>query len=1012
MPGPVGATGIEAEIDPDGKVTVDATQPGTPADGKFSQGDVLTGVNGAELTGKRLDLMMILGKALNEAEATNGILAFDVRTAQGESRRVNVSIPVLGAYSPTFPLDCEKSRMIIARAAEFYAGADRLKTHDLWSALECLFLLSTGDDWYVPRVKEYFAQFLDENGAVKGLADHSWFNGYNGIAVAEYYLRTGDRSVLPILQHYCNDAAERQAYGVGWGHWGYSVRPDYEAGGGMMHSAGNQMLLTLMLGKMCGVEVNDETLLGALTHWYRFAGRGAIPVSDMRPWFILRSAGRDGATAALMHIAAGARGDVSIYREARDYLVLSSVTSRPEISHNWEVYWHSLVDHFMLDIEPRRYHEAMQRQRWRYDLGRQASGAFAALPETDRIDYASAGISLALAFTAPLRNLQITGAPRSAYAQEFILPERLWGTEADRAFLSARHHPDFHKYGEEEDIDVTRQQLPLGLRYSPGDVKNLPLDGLLRDVRHARCEIRMAAAKALRANGRMAELEALLRDPDPRLRRAALDGINDYHAWFLEPAIGRHALKAEAFTPAMCEAISAMLTDPDEAWYVVDGALTALNNAPIETIEKNLPNILRWATHEDWWLRESAFFALMGFRNDEERFLEHLPTLITMMIREYPYNPRHKMKKQLETALAQWKTDSRVGRVIVDGLTRAALESEVLPDLGPYQRSREGAANVIEAALAAIRQAPEAAPDLAEVLAGSGRLGAMETGILMDIVNSVDKEGGYRPIGLYPALKTLPEPQKGQLEKTLFSAFRPELIRRFNTIDEGTLSRYLDMIVVLTRLGKETAGWQDIGVPGRADRVWRYRSFDPQKEEEKLDPRIGPPNRLRKVTLPAGMDGWFRPGFDDRSWTSGRTPIGVGVYTAHGHGRAWTPTPDHSFENNAAWGDGEFLAMRTTFDVADTDFDYYRIKILADQGYDIYLNGEKIHSFSWFQHVPNYRSILLRGKEAANLTVGANTLAVYGNVRYERNKSTGEFQPVGQLDIYLEGLRKKDVGLE
>ena len=107
-------------------------------------------------------------------------------------------------------MKCAKSNKIIKQAAEFYSRKDRLKKHGFYNALACLFLLSTGDDQYVPRVKEYFAQFLTKDGGVKGIGEMTWDNGYNGIACAEYYLRTGDRSVLPILQHYCDDARDRQ----------------------------------------------------------------------------------------------------------------------------------------------------------------------------------------------------------------------------------------------------------------------------------------------------------------------------------------------------------------------------------------------------------------------------------------------------------------------------------------------------------------------------------------------------------------------------------------------------------------------------------------------------------------------------------------------------------------------------------------------------------------------------------------------------------------------------------
>ena len=73
----------------------------------------------------------------------------------------------MGAYSKTFPLHCDKSKKIIKQAAEFYSGKDRLKEHTFLNALACLFLLSTGDDAYVPRVKEYFSQFLSPDGSVK-----------------------------------------------------------------------------------------------------------------------------------------------------------------------------------------------------------------------------------------------------------------------------------------------------------------------------------------------------------------------------------------------------------------------------------------------------------------------------------------------------------------------------------------------------------------------------------------------------------------------------------------------------------------------------------------------------------------------------------------------------------------------------------------------------------------------------------------------------------------------------
>ncbi|MEI6605612.1 MAG: DUF6288 domain-containing protein [Verrucomicrobiota bacterium] len=1006
--GPIGATGIEARIYPGVKVTVENIQPNTPASGKLSKGDVVLGINGAILEGK--NPLVVLGTALTEAEATDGVLTFDIKPGKdGAPKQVTITIPVLGAYSKTFPLDCAKSKTIIRRAAEFYAGKDRLKGHGFMNGLACLFLLSTGDDRYVPRVKEYFSQFLKPDGGITGIGGMTWDNGYNGIACAEYYLRTGDRAVLPILQHYCDDAQRRQLYNIGWNHWDYGFNPSYEAGGGMLHSAGNQVLLTLVLCKVCGVNVDEKTLLGALRHWYRFAGHGTIPVADQRPWHVFRSGGRDGATAAVMHVASGALGNATIYKRASEYLAMTALTSWPSREYNWEVIWDSLASPYMLEYNPDLYYQTQQRFRWSFDLYRQASGAFSFPPGHESLKATDAGISLALAFTAPLKTLHMTGAPRSKYAHDFTLPEHLWGTDADLAFLSSKPNKDFYKYGKDDEIQVPFWQLPVGLQYGPQNVKGLALDMMLKNVRHARYEVRTAAAKALCMNQCFSELEALLRDPDPRLRRAALDGINDYHSWFLEPAVGRQALKAGQYTPAMNEAITRILSDPKEAWYVIDGALQALHHAPVELISKNIPRILPWATHEDWWLRESAFMALMGLQDDEALFTKYLPALTAIMIKEYNFNPHFQMIQQLRNAAAKWNNDSPVGKLIIAGFAHAAKESKVVPDVGALPRSREGTTNMVESALALIRQAPESAAGLAEVLAAGGHLGVMDTTSFMKIIKGQDGHVSDRFVGLYPALATVPPEQKQKLAAILFDVFRPELVRRYQAGKEQDAGELLDMIVDLTRLKKQIVGWHAVGGPAPAERIWRYCALDPSSEKEKLLPRES--KRFRDITLPPGMERWFSPEFDDSKWKSGCTPIGVGVFKAHGHGLMWTATPEHSFKNNSDWGDGEFLLMRTTFNVTDLDDDCYRLNILSDQGYHIYLNGHMIHSFIWGEHLPKYVQSLL-GKDAVrHLKKGTNTLAVYCNVRYEQDAKTKNYHPVGQMDLSLEGLKKKEIGI-
>ena len=130
------------------------------------------------------------------------------------------------------------------------------------------------------------------------------------------------------MQFYCDDAKRRQKWGCGWVHWGDGVGPGYVAGG-LMNPAGAQVLTTLLLAKECGVNVDEETLLGSLRFFYRFAGRGTVPYGDHRGEGGLGSNGKDGMIAAAMQIAAGSQGDVTSYEMARQYLGMSMLTSYP-----------------------------------------------------------------------------------------------------------------------------------------------------------------------------------------------------------------------------------------------------------------------------------------------------------------------------------------------------------------------------------------------------------------------------------------------------------------------------------------------------------------------------------------------------------------------------------------------------------------------------------------------------------------------------------------------------------
>ena len=102
-----------ARVYPGVILKVEEMMPASTCEGKFAKQEILTGINGTALKG--LDSFVAMGNALTKAEATDGKMVFDVTSADGKTqRKETVTIPVLGAYSKTWPLDCPKSKRIIA----------------------------------------------------------------------------------------------------------------------------------------------------------------------------------------------------------------------------------------------------------------------------------------------------------------------------------------------------------------------------------------------------------------------------------------------------------------------------------------------------------------------------------------------------------------------------------------------------------------------------------------------------------------------------------------------------------------------------------------------------------------------------------------------------------------------------------------------------------------------------------------------------------------------------------
>ncbi|MDT8389155.1 MAG: DUF6288 domain-containing protein [Lentisphaeria bacterium] len=237
---------------------------GSPADSKLFEGDVIYSANGAMLGWKAWEVM---AAAITESETRekNGKLVLGVRR-DGENRDVELTLEVMGTYSPTAPYDCPKTEKIIADLQNWVVaqGADAgfLNT-------DAIFLLATGDpemQGYVRRVIYKIMAGMDPNKEINPVGGmKSWHSSANAFLFGEYYLATGDRNALPYLKWFCDRlAATQNKQEGGWRH-NFPGGPTY----GLIPNAGLPGVMGMQFAKEAGVDIDMDSFALGVQHFGR-----------------------------------------------------------------------------------------------------------------------------------------------------------------------------------------------------------------------------------------------------------------------------------------------------------------------------------------------------------------------------------------------------------------------------------------------------------------------------------------------------------------------------------------------------------------------------------------------------------------------------------------------------------------------------------------------------------------------------------------------------------------------
>jgi hypothetical protein len=371
-----------------------------------------------------------------------------------------------------------------------------------------------------------------------------------------------------------------------------------------------------------------------------------------------------------------------------------------------------------------------------------------------------------------------------------------------------------------------------------------------------------------------------------------------------------------------------------------------------------------------------------------------------MFTRENRPSARNNMLDRLRKLTARFKADSDLGKMTAAIYQSAARETSVLPG----DRASEGGHTLMKAVEAGVNYSAKNALTLAILL--KPRLPELQTRHVKGIAEA-----------LLPAVNVLPDAERKSLANILYTDFRRELIKRMK--QEGFLvdrvgengkvpapadAPDIDTLAALASLKGDHSVWRDIGKPAGIDRVWRYQSFS--VKELAGDGKKDGDWRKHLFYPPVGMEKWYLPEFDDSRWRTGLAPIGKGKFSPNSRDASKL-----AHVNRSPWGDGEVLLMRTSVDVDSLDYDFIRLTVLANRGFQIYLNGKTIMNkhddYLGRDLSARYETIPLKIDELKKVKKGKNVIAVYARSLYDGKFFRGE--QLGHFDMRFQGLRQEDL---
>jgi hypothetical protein len=309
------------------------------------------------------------------------------------------------------------------------------------------------------------------------------------------------------------------------------------------------------------------------------------------------------------------------------------------------------------------------------ELSRRFDGTIGIAGMTDGYDKSASdgGISwgnhFALTYTLPRKHLQMFGAPRSKWAKPFQLPDRFWGNAADDIFhsLEPAKHASISASELLNETVENDASWPVVLRLRDPKVSD---ETLLKYAHHPEFGLRVLAMRNVVTHGRFHLVLPLLKSEDARLRYNGILAMTGMYK-------GR-GMPDDQLSPEMFALVGAMIKNPNESWWVVQGAVKALARAENSTIVKHMDRLIELLDSESIFIEEAAATTLRPLATDPSHYKKLLPLIVKHGVGRpqwaFTFRIFNDLSKQLKSAKPEIKTFARTTlRKAYDGIPEAYI---------------------------------------------------------------------------------------------------------------------------------------------------------------------------------------------------------------------------------------------------------------------------------------------------------------------------------------------------